>query len=285
MVVDHVRKVLKQKSKDHQEALRLLGESAEDGPLGHNVVLLEESAQLSAINTVILDPQTDREDFIFNLDRITTILIEKATESLTFLPKEVTTPNGNRYQGLSPKGVTSAVIILRGGSIMENGLHLVIPDCQTGRMLMQTSTHTGEPELHFLTLSDDISSHSRVLLLDPQMSSGSAALMAVRILRDHGVEEERIVFVTYFAGRKGLARYVSSRACSVTNAYRFQIDVCVPRHHSRRVQDRARSGGEVDRGEVHGLLDMRCNGRAYYRSQHLGRKVEPKVVRAVLSPQ
>ena len=220
MVVDHVRKVLKQKSKDHQEALRLLGESAEDAPLGQNVISLEDTAQLNAINTVILDPQTDREDFIFCLDRITTILIEKATESLTFLPKEVTTPNGNHYKGLSPKGVTSAVIILRGGSIMENGLHLVIPDCQTGRMLMQTSTNTGEPELHFLTLSDDISIHSRVLLLDPQMSSGSAALMAVRILRDHGVEEERIVFVTYFAGRKGLARYVISRACGVTNAYR-----------------------------------------------------------------
>jgi uridine kinase len=101
------------------------------------------------------------------------------------------------------------VIILRGGSILESGLHLVIPDCATGRMLMQSSSRTGEPELHYLTLSDDISSHNRVLLLDPQMSSGGAALMAVRVLLDHGVDEEKIVFVTYFAGRKGLARLVT----------------------------------------------------------------------------
>lgn len=71
--------------------------------------------------------------------------------------------------------------------MMEAGLRLVIPDCETGRMLMQTSTETGEPELHFITLSNDLPNHSRVILLDPQMSSGGAALMAVRILLDHGV--------------------------------------------------------------------------------------------------
>jgi len=38
------------------------------------------------------------------------------------------------------------------------------------------------------------------------MSSGGAALMAVQVLVDHGVPEEKIVFVTYFAGRMGLMR-------------------------------------------------------------------------------
>ena len=41
------------------------------------------------------------------------------------------------------------------------------------------------------------------------MSSGGAALMAVRVLVDHGVEESKIVFVTYFAGRKGLGRLLA----------------------------------------------------------------------------
>jgi len=38
------------------------------------------------------------------------------------------------------------------------------------------------------------------------MSSGGAALMAVRVLVDHGVPEEKIVFVTYFAGKIGVNR-------------------------------------------------------------------------------
>lgn len=44
------------------------------------------------------------------------------------------------------------------------------------------------------------------MLLDPQMSTGGAALMAVRVLIDHGVEEHKIVFVTCAAGKIGLKR-------------------------------------------------------------------------------
>jgi uridine kinase len=49
-----------------------------------------------------------------------------------------------------------------------------------------------------------------VLLLDAQMSSGGAALMAVRVLVDHGVEERKVVFVAYTAGRRGVARLMGA---------------------------------------------------------------------------
>ncbi len=89
---------------------------------------------------------------------------------------------------------------------METGLKRVIPDCQTGRLLIKTNYRTGEPELHYRKLPQNIAKHDGVLLLDPQMSSGGAALMAVRVLVDHGVPAEKIIFVTYFAGKMGLNR-------------------------------------------------------------------------------
>ena len=116
------------------------------------------------------------------------------------------TPLGYSYQGLKPSGEVSAVVILRAGSCFETGLRRVIPDCKTGRVLIQTNYRTGEPELHYQKLPLDISSHNSVLLLDTQMSSGGAALMAVKVLVDHGVSEEKIVFVTYFAGKMGVNR-------------------------------------------------------------------------------
>lgn len=107
----------------------------------------------------------------------------------------------------------------------RTGLKRVIPDCRTGRLLIQSNVRTGEPELHYLKLPEYIEKHDGVLLLDPQasvdrslphklfcgidisqLSSGGAALMAVQVLVDHGVSEEKIVFVTYFAGRLGLNR-------------------------------------------------------------------------------
>lgn len=89
---------------------------------------------------------------------------------------------------------------------METGLKRTIPDCITGRVLIQSDSTTFEPELHYLKLPNEIHTHATVMLLDAQMSSGGAALMAVRVLLDHGVEQRKIVFVTCAAGREGLQR-------------------------------------------------------------------------------
>jgi uridine kinase len=113
------------------------------------------------------------------------------------------------YNGLKSAGIVSAVVILRGGSCLEPGLRRTIPDCLTGRMLIQSNLRTAEPELHYLKLFPDIEKHKTVLLLDSQMSSGGAALMAVKVLVDHGLAEEKIVFVTCLAGKRGLKRLLS----------------------------------------------------------------------------
>lgn len=123
-----------------------------------------------------------------------------------YAPTTVETPQGNKYQGLNPHGTVSAVAILRGGSCLETALKRTIPDCITGRLLIQTDENSAEPELHYLKVQPGIEDHSMVMLLDPQMTSGGAALMAVRVLIDHGVQEDRIVFVTCAAGETGLKR-------------------------------------------------------------------------------
>ncbi|KAL9127351.1 MAG: hypothetical protein Q9217_003765 [Psora testacea] len=206
MVVGKVRHTLLEKSHRHQDELKRLGQQAEDEPLSPNVLLLKESNQVRGMSTIIQNPMTNEVDFMFYFDRLSTLLVERALENAHFAPLTVQTPQGSLYQGLKPTGEVSAVVILRGGSCLETGLKRVIPECKTGRMLIQSSYHTGEPELHYLYLPKDISAHDCVLLLDAQMSSGGAALMAVRVLVDHGVAEERVVFVTMYAGKMGVVR-------------------------------------------------------------------------------
>ena len=206
MVVGRIRLTLKEKSRHHQDALKRLGQQAVDEPLSSNVLLLPQTNQIKGVSTILQDPTTDEVDFIFYSDRLSTILVERALDNLHYAPVIVQTPQGSSYAGLKPVGEVSAVVILRGGSCLETGLKRVIPECKTGRMLIRSSYRTGEPELHYLHLPKDIATHDRVLLLDPQMSSGGAALMAVRVLVDHGVAEENVVFVTMFAGRMGVGR-------------------------------------------------------------------------------
>lgn len=129
--------------------------------------------------------------------------------NVRYSAKTVATPAGNEYHGLGPEGEVSAVLLLRGGAAFETGLKRVIPDCRSGRILIQSSLETGEPELHYNRLPANIETHESVLVLDAQMSSGGSALMAIQVLADHGVKQDRIVLATYSAGRLGLHRLIA----------------------------------------------------------------------------
>ncbi|OIW32379.1 uridine kinase [Coniochaeta ligniaria NRRL 30616] len=206
MVVQFIEQKLLEKSRHHRAALTRLEMEAESKPLSRKVTVLKETPQLKGMNTIIHDIDTSSEDFIFYFDRLAALLIEQALNNVSFESTTVTTSAGYTYNGLRPCGNVSAVILVRGGAALETGLHRVIPDCRTGRVLIQSNLRTGEPELHYLKLPHDIDQHEAVLLLDAQMSSGGSALMAVQVLVDHGVKLDRIVLATYSAGRMGLYR-------------------------------------------------------------------------------
>ncbi|KAJ5809453.1 Uridine kinase [Penicillium pulvis] len=206
MVVKHIQRKLQEKSEAHTEELHRLGLIAAKVELPHNVHVLPATPQIVGMNTILQNPETEEVDFVFYFDRLASILIERALDMTQYGPINVETPQGNKYMGLSPRGAVSAVAILRGGSCLETALKRSIPDCITGRVLIQTNESSQEPELHYLKLPPQLEEHSSILLLDPQMSSGGAALMAVRVLIDHGVQEEKIVFVTCAAGETGLKR-------------------------------------------------------------------------------
>jgi uridine kinase len=209
MIVNQTRRLLKDKSHRHNAELERLGKEVEEEPLSANIILMERTPQLKGMATILRNANTPQVDFVFYLDRLTSLLVEKALDCHNFISVKVKTPQNYTYNGLRSAGTVSAVVVLRGGSCMETGLKRTLPDCLTGRILIQSNYRTAEPELHYLKLFPDISTHKTVLLLDPQMSSGGAALMAVKVLIDHGVAEKKIVFVTCLAGKTGANRLMS----------------------------------------------------------------------------
>lgn len=77
MVVQNIENTLVIKSKSHRAALRKLGTQAEDLPLSKNITLLKETPQLSGMNTIIQDIDTEAEDFVFYFDRLAALLVEQ----------------------------------------------------------------------------------------------------------------------------------------------------------------------------------------------------------------
>lgn len=206
MITQYIERKLLEKSTHHRAALKSLEVGSENEPLSSKVIVLKQTSQLRGMSTIIQDIDTCSEDFIFYWDRLACLLIEQALNNVHYKEKVVETPSGDTYRGLVAKGEVSAVFVLRGGATFETSLRRVLPDCLSGRVLIQSNVRSGEPELHYLKLPKDIANHDSVLLLDAQMSSGGSALMAVQVLVDHGVPQDRIVLATYAAGRVGLHR-------------------------------------------------------------------------------
>ncbi|CAK7198146.1 Uridine kinase [Sporothrix eucalyptigena] len=208
-VVQYIQQILLGKSKEHQATLTRLGKESLKTSMSERVVFLPPTAQLRGMSTIIHDVNTTSEDFVFYFNRLSALLIELALNNAKIAAAVIETPQGNIYHGLRGDGIFSAVVLERGGSALKTGLQRVIPDCRLGHILIESNVRTGEPELKYQKLARDIDTHATVLLLDAQMSSGGSALMAVQVLLDHGVAQERIVLATYSAGRMGLQRLTS----------------------------------------------------------------------------
>ncbi|KDN44179.1 hypothetical protein RSAG8_05652, partial [Rhizoctonia solani AG-8 WAC10335] len=165
------------------------------------------------IYTILRDKETSREDFIFYADRLATLICEKAMELLPFKNITVCTPTGAIADGKdvemdNPIRQICSVTIVRAGGMLEMGLRRVLRDIAIGSLLIQSDPSTGEPMLLHSMLPSVVqrreeSGDAWVFLLDAQIGTGAAALMAIRVLLDHGVAEDHIIFVTFLGVPRG----------------------------------------------------------------------------------
>ncbi|XP_034551588.1 uridine-cytidine kinase-like 1a isoform X2 [Notolabrus celidotus] len=141
-------------------------------------------------------------------------------------PCVVQTPQGQEYEGRSynGKGITG-VSVLRAGETMEPALRAVCKDVRIGKILIQTNLDSGEPELHYLRLPKDIS-EDHVILMDSTVSTGAAAMMAVRVLLDHEVQEDRVVLVSLLMAELGVqsVAYAFPKVKIITTAVDKSLD-------------------------------------------------------------
>ncbi|KAJ1988277.1 Uracil phosphoribosyltransferase, synthesizes UMP from uracil [Dimargaris cristalligena] len=171
------------------------------------VHLLEQTQQLKALLTIIRDQNTNRGDFIFYSDRIIRLLVEEGLNHLPVVDNVIETPTGSKYNGVDFLGKICGVSIMRAGEAMEQGLRDCCRSVRIGKILIQRDEETAEAKLYYAKLPSDISSRY-VLLLDPMLATGGSAIRAIQVLLDHGVEEDRILFLNLLCAPEGVAAVV-----------------------------------------------------------------------------
>ncbi|KAG8958029.1 Uracil phosphoribosyltransferase, synthesizes UMP from uracil [Tulasnella sp. 419] len=125
---------------------------------------------------------------------------------LPVIPKTVETPTGATYEGVSFEGRICGVSILRAGEAMEAGLRDVCRSVRLGKILIQRDEETARPKLYYAKLPEDVASRY-VLLLDPMLATGGSAIKAVEVLKEHGVPEDRIIFLNLISSPEGIKTF------------------------------------------------------------------------------
>ncbi|KAG7884267.1 hypothetical protein KL938_002139 [Ogataea parapolymorpha] len=211
MIIKHIRKQLQKKSEEHLAHLARLGRMV--APINYNnIKVLPKTNQLLGMKSIILNRETSNDDFIFYFDRIASTLISEALELVHYspAPNDIITPSGYRItDGVVQAQEVVAVNIIKSGDCFMRSLRKIIPEAIVGKVLIQSDSQTGEPQLHTERLPQ-FSPGCKVLLFDAQVISGAAATMAVKVILDHGVEESEIVLVVYLASETGLRRILNA---------------------------------------------------------------------------
>ncbi|KAG9047342.1 Uridine kinase [Tulasnella sp. UAMH 9824] len=200
LIVTHVKKMLQERSVSFRQRMaradamipKAVDPKADQ--LLEGITVIPETPQLKGVLTMLRDKDTARGDFIFQTDRLATIVIEKAMELIPFKPVSVETPVGVVAEGkVIAAPCVCGVSILRSGGPLEKGLQRVIRDIVTG----------------------------------------AAAFMAIRVLLDHGVPEDHIIFATFLIAHDGGIRALR-RAFPLVRFVTGSIDEKISREKGRR---------------------------------------------------
>lgn len=194
------------------EAVTRTNNLAENSALPSSVHLLAPTPQLLGLLTIMHDATTSAEEFIFTTDRLCQMLMEDALGFLPYREKRrstLATDHDCHWRGpIMDVDDVCSIAIQRSGGVLEKAARRAVPALTQGSLLIQSSDEDGEPQLYDVGLPSLIrkratARQARVLLLDAQIGTGAAAFMGIRVLLDHSVPEENIIFVSILASAKG----------------------------------------------------------------------------------
>lgn len=172
---------------------------------GDTVVQLPATPVVRAMQTALRARTTSHDDFVFYSDALCSMLVEAALGRLPHAPRAVTTPTGAAYAGEAFAARVCGVSLMRSGASMEAPLRRICKGIRLGKILIN-SENRARPSLIYVKLPP-VDGH-KVLLLDPMLTSGATASMALHVLVDHGVAQDDIYFLTHIASAQGLRAVV-----------------------------------------------------------------------------
>lgn len=210
LMINHINSQLATKSRNHISRLKKLGMNINFDINQFNIKLLRDTNQVRGINSILFNTETSRNDFIFYFNRICGLLIELAQEYIhEFKDVDIETGKGIYHGKKAIQTHYVAINIIRSGDCFMSSIKKSFPEISIGKLLIQSDSSTGEPQLHFESLPHNLTTRGEIMLFDSQIISGAGAIMAIQVLLDHGVKENDIILISYLSTEIGVRRIVN----------------------------------------------------------------------------
>ncbi len=169
----------------------------------HKNVFIFEHPLIQHKVSLLRDKTTSMKDFRDLLDELSMLMVYEITKDFPLVEVEIETPMARaKTKVLSDKKV-SLVPILRAGIGMVHGIQQLLPNARVGHIGLYRDHDTCEPVEYYCKLPSDIA-ESTVIMLDPMFATGGSISAALKILKDRGCSDIRLVCIV--AARAGLER-------------------------------------------------------------------------------
>lgn len=136
-------------------------------------------------------------------EKIGELLVVKVVEALPIQEVTVETPVATT----SGKVIATEIellSIMRSGDTLLDTFFRHFPDANLSKILIQRDENTAEPEFKYMKLTSTLASGAYVVITEPMIATGGTLKMAISLLKDKGVEEEKIIIAALCAAPEGL---------------------------------------------------------------------------------
>ncbi len=152
--------------------------------------------------TYLRDRATSHRPFRALLYQIAGLMVFEVTRTVPVRTLEVETPM-ETTRGVRLSATITVVPILRAGLGMAEGIMEVMPEARVGHLGLARDEATLRPTVYLRRLPRDLDA-GPVILVDPMLATGGSASQAVRILREAGATDLRMICLV--ASPEGIRR-------------------------------------------------------------------------------
>lgn len=171
------------------------------------------------------DKNTGTKEFRELMSEISMLMAYEVTRDLPLTEIQVETPIGVAKTKIISGKKLCIVPVLRAGLGMVEGIQNLIPSVKIGHIGLYRDHDTLQPVEYYSKFPEDISERE-VIILEPMIASGGSLSAAVRIIKNKGVINIKIMSI--LAARSGIEKLAAEHPD--VNIYCAAIDEKVNQH-------------------------------------------------------